>query len=117
MDPFKARGNRQNGPESKIQNGIIEKLRGGDWLVVVTHGNEFQKGLPDLWCAHVQYGTRWIEVKNTENYRFTPAQLKLFPEMYAKGVGVWVLQGSSPQELQKLFSPCNFWQYLPNMRV
>jgi hypothetical protein len=37
MNRFKARGNRQNGPEAKIQNAIIEKLRGGEWLVVVTH--------------------------------------------------------------------------------
>lgn len=117
MDKFRARGNRQNGPESKIQEAIIEKLRGGDWLVVVTHGNEFQKGLPDLWCAHHMYGTRWIEVKNTVNYRFTPAQLKLFPEMQAKGVGVWVLQSAEPAELQKLFKPANWYLYLDVMKA
>lgn len=117
MKSFTPRGNRQNGPESKIQQGIIEKLRGADWLVVVTHGNEFQKGLPDLFCAHRMYATRWIEVKNTENYRFTDAQLKLFPEMMAKGVGVWVLQGSTPAELQKLFQPPNWYQFLNVLKV
>jgi hypothetical protein len=117
MDQFKARGNRQNGPEAKIQTDIIKELRGGEWLVVVTHGNEFQMGLPDLYCAHVRFGTRWIEVKNTVNYRFTAAQLELFPQLQSKGVGVWVLQSAEPSELQKLFKPANWYQYLPVMRA
>jgi hypothetical protein len=117
MDRFKARGNRQNGPEAKIQNAIIEKLRGGEWLVVVTHGNEFQKGLPDLWCAHRHYGVRWVEVKNTVNYRFTDAQMELFPAMQSKGVGVWVLQSAEPSELQKLMEPANWWKFLPGVKA
>lgn len=116
MNAFKARGNRQNGPESKIQNAIITALRASEWLVVVTHGNEFQKGLPDLYCAHTRFGTRWIEVKNTENYRFTAAQLELFPMFQSKGIGVWVLQSAEPAELQKLLQPANWYQYLPVMR-
>lgn len=117
MDKFKARGNRQTGPEAKIQEDIIRALRGGEWVVVVTHGNEFQKGLPDLYCAHRQYGTRWVEVKNTVNYRFTDAQLKLFPLFQSVGVGVWVLQSGEPAELQKLFKPANWYQFLPVMKV
>jgi len=116
VNAFKAKGNRQTGPEAKIQRDIISALKSGDWLVVVTHGNEFQKGLPDLWCAHRQYGTRWIEVKNTVNYRFTDAQMELFPMMTAKGVGVWVLGSAEPAELQKLFEPANWWKYLPNVK-
>lgn len=112
MEPFKAKGNRQTGPEAKIQEAIIAALRAADWLVVVTHGNEFQKGLPDLYCAHNVYGQRWIEVKNPEAFRFTPAQLKLFPEMTAKGVGIWVLGSAEPKELQLLMKPANWWQYL-----
>jgi hypothetical protein len=117
MDRFKAKGNRQNGPESKIQTAIIEKLRGAEWIVIVTHGNEFQKGLPDLYCAHRQYGTRWLEVKNTENYRFTEAQMKTFPLLQSAGVGIWVLQSAEPAELQKLFGPPNWWHYLPGVKL
>lgn len=118
MDPFKARGNRKTGPEAKIQEDIISKLRAGQWEVIVTHGNEFQSGLPDLYCAHYDYATRWIEVKNLAgSWKFTPAQLKVFPALSAKGVGIWVLGSAEPAELQKLFKPANWWQYLPIMRV
>jgi hypothetical protein len=117
MDRFKARGNRSNGPEAKIQTDIIKALRGGEWLVIVTHGNEFQKGLPDLWCAHLQYGVRWVEVKNIEKYRFTAAQLETFPAMQSKGVGVWVLGSDKPEELQKLFGPPNWWHYLDGAKI
>ena len=74
-------------------------------------------GLPDLYCAHRQYGTRWIEVKNTVNYRFTPAQLEIFPAMTSKGVGVWVLQSAEPEELQKLLKPANWFMFLDVMKV
>ncbi len=116
MDAFKARGNRQTGPEAKIQNEIITALRSGEWLVIVTHGNEFQMGLPDLYCAHARFGTRWIEVKNRLAYRFTAAQNKTFPELQAKGVGIWVLCSAEPAELALLFQPPNWWKYLPIMK-
>ncbi len=84
--------------------------------MIVTHGNEFQMGLPDLYCAHLRFGTRWIEVKNPVAFRFTAAQLKVFPALSAKGVGIWVLGSAEPEELQLLFKPANWWTYLPVMR-
>lgn len=117
MNAFKAKGNRQTGPEAKIQEAIIQALRSGEWLVVVTHGNEFQAGLPDLYCAHHIFGTRWIEVKNPIAFQFTAAQKKLFPELHAKGVGIWVLGSAEPAELQLLFKPANWWTYLSVFKV
>lgn len=113
MEPFKVKRNRKTGPEAKIQEAIITKLRAAEWLVIVMHGNEFQMGVPDLYCAHAEYGTRWIEVKNPTAYSFTPAQLKTFPEMTAKKVGIWILTSAEPEELQKLMRPSNWWHYLP----
>lgn len=83
-----------------------------DWLVKSTHGNEFQHGLPDLYCAHLRFGTRWIEVKNPLAYSFTAAQLEFFPQLNAVGVGVWILTAATESEYEKLFKPGNWYHYL-----
>jgi hypothetical protein len=100
------------GPEAKIQQEIILALRAAEWFVMVMHGNEFQKGVPDLYACHAQYGPRWIEVKNPLAYAFTPAQREMFPKFTAVNSGIWVLTSATPQELGKLFQPSNWWQYL-----
>lgn len=113
MNAFKVKGNRKTGPEAKIQEDIIKALRAAEWIVVVTHGNIYQHGLPDLYCAHKLHGSRWLEVKNTKgSYSFTPAQLELFPLLSSKGVGIWVLGSAEPSELQLLLGPANWWAYL-----
>lgn len=111
MEPFSPRGSKRNGPEAKIQQAIIDALKVMDWLVMVTHGNEFQKGFPDLYAAHVLYGTRWIEVKNPLAFSFTDAQKLQFPLMNAHGVHIWVLTSAEPEELQKLHGPQNWFYY------
>lgn len=83
-----------------------------DWYVIVTHGNVYQQGLPDLYVCHARYGARWVEVKNPAGYHFTPAQLEVFPAFSSKGVGVWVLTDSTPEELNKLFQPPNWHTFL-----
>jgi len=100
------------GPEEQIRDEIVAMLKVQDWLVKITHGNLFQYGLPDLYCAHHTYGQRWVEVKNPDSYSFTPAQLKFFPELNAKGVGVWILVAATAAEYDKLFKPQNWLQYL-----
>lgn len=113
MDQFKSKkGGRQDGPESIIQDSIIAALRNREWLVKPTHGNMYQMGFPDLFCAHVSYGIRWVEVKNPEAYRFTPAQLEWFPQFSGAGVGIWVLISASTIELNKLMGPPNWHTYL-----
>ena len=85
--------------------------------MIPTHGNEFQMGLPDLYCAHSLYGQRWIEVKNPLAYSFTKAQLEIFPAMQSKGISIWILTSAEPSEFKKLMEPPNWYVYLPVMRV
>jgi hypothetical protein len=101
-----------HGPEWHIQQAIIKKLRSLGWHVVVTHGNMFQQGLPDLFCCHKMYGIRLVEVKNPLSYRFTPAQVHQFPLLYANGCQVHVLV-----EIAKLFKPSNYHHYMRNFRA
>lgn len=104
--------NQKTGPEAIIQEDIIKFLRYRGWLVKSTHGNAYQHGFPDLYCAHARYGTRWIEVKNAKCYSFTPAQLEFFPLLMAHGVGVWILVAATESEYQKLWIEPNWHVYL-----
>lgn len=116
MDPMKPVRTRKHGPEAAIQEKLISKLKSFDWAVIATHGNEWQMGLPDLYCAHFMYGTRWIEVKNPLAYSFTPAQMIVFPLLSSKGVGIWVLTSDDDMEIRKLMKPANWYQYLSIMK-
>jgi hypothetical protein len=103
-------------PEAIIQDSITAMLKIKDWGVFSTHGNIYQMGFPDLYCIHKRFGTRWVEVKNPIGYRFTPAQMDVFPEFSAKGVGIWILTAASEYEYQKLFKPANWWTFLSVMK-
>lgn len=87
-------------------------MRGRGWFVKSTHGNEYQSGFPDLFSFHREYGMRWIEVKNPDGFRFTPAQLETFHQMAAAQCGIWVLMSDAQHEYEKLFKPCNWYTYL-----
>ena len=103
-------------PETIIQNEIISFLKLRDWYVKSTHGNIYSMGFPDLYACHKRYGTRWIEVKNPGGYSFTPAQMDVFPELSAKGVGIWILIAATEEEYKKLFGPANWHWYLHDFR-
>jgi len=107
-------GSRQ--PENIIQGDIIKMLELKDWFVINMHGNEYQMGVPDLYACHNRYGTRWIEVKRKDKYRFTSAQIDVFPELAAKGVGVWILTAATTHEYNKLFKPANWHTFLEIMK-
>lgn len=111
MEPLKPRKSKGSGPEAVIERAIADKLRKLGWIVIHTHGNEYQMGFPDLWCAHRRYGQRWIEVKNPSGYTFTPAQREVFPLMASADVGIWVLTSDDDYEINKLFGPANWWAY------
>lgn len=84
----------------------MEKL---GWQVMVTNGNLYQVGFPDLYCTHPTHGQRWIDVKNPARYSFTPAQKKLWPAIDAC-VGIWIL--TSPDQIETvLFKPSNLWSF------
>lgn len=99
-------------PEAIIQRRVIEFLIKRGWFVKVTHGSTFQAGFPDLYACKRSYGSRWIEIKNPLNYRFTGAQLEVFPRFAAEGVGIWILVDATEQEYLKLFKPPNWWVYM-----
>lgn len=111
MEP-KSLTNHKKGPEAKIQEAIINALLIRRWYVKETHGNLYQSGFPDLFCTHIKYGHRWVEVKNPKHFVFTPAQMLTFPLLVANGSGVWVLVGPEDSEIDKLFKPCNWFTYL-----
>jgi hypothetical protein len=94
---------RKNPHENVIRDAIAAYLRQRFWMVRVIHATEFMSGLPDLWAAHAEYGTRWIEVKKTAGYRLTPAQRLTFPEMESKRIPVFILTAATDVEYLKLF--------------
>ena len=110
MQPLKLKPKK--GPEAKIQEDLISFLRAREWFVKSTHGNLYQSGFPDLYCAHYRYGQRWVEVKYAEAYRFTAAQLREFPRFSASRAGIWILTAATESEYQKLFGPENWFTYL-----
>lgn len=111
MDPFNTRKTKLSNPEAKIEKAISDRLKALDWLVIATHGNAYQMGLPDLYAAHHRYGARWIEVKNPANYDFTAAQRVIFPAIASKGIGIWILFADNDMEISKLFGPPNWAEY------
>lgn len=98
--------------EHRIQEQIIAYLRNLEWIVKVAHGNKFQSGFPDLYTSHRRFGQRWVEVKNPVQFSFTPAQLIDFPMMISNGSPIWVMTEACDLEYQKLFKPCNVFEYL-----
>lgn len=110
MKKFVPRG--KDNPEARIQKAIIDKLTLMGWYVKETHGNLYQFGFPDLFCTHSKYRQRWVEVKNPVNYRFTNAQLEVFPKLCANGSPVWILVSDSDSEINKLFGEYNWYKYL-----
>lgn len=111
MKPFRPK-KVGSGPEAAIQEAIIKKLRYREWHVEVIHGNAYQSGLPDLYATHSRWGGKWIEVKNPESYKFTPAQLETFPKLCANGSPVYVLISDHNLELEKILGASNWYLYL-----
>jgi hypothetical protein len=103
-------------PETIIQKQIMDYLKIRDWYVLNTHGNIYSMGFPDLYACHKRYGAKWIEVKNPKGYSFTPAQMDVFPEFTAKGVGIWIMTAANDSEYAKLFKSPNWYTYLEVMK-
>ncbi len=103
-------GSRQ--PENIIQEAIMDFLTLRGWFVI----NINQTGLPDLYCCHLKYGKRWVEVKRKGKYRLTKAQLETFPKFSAKNVGIWILTAATKGEYAKLFGPPNWHMFLGVMK-
>jgi hypothetical protein len=97
--------------EAEIQERIENKLTLLGWFIKSTHGNIYQAGFPDIYCAHVKYGQRWLEVKNPAGYSFTQAQMEVFPKMAAARVGIWIATHED-QVPDLFFKPANWWTFM-----
>ena len=107
----------KSGPEGKIQDSVISKLEERGWFCLETYGNAYQSGLPDVFACHKTYGSKWIEFKNPDGYKFTAAQSDVFPRFAAEGVGIWILDGDTDVHINKLDGPANWHTYLwPSLR-
>jgi hypothetical protein len=96
--------------EAKIQELGEQRLLLAKWFVKATHGNIYQHGFPDVYCAHNRYGQRWVEFKRPEKFSFTTAQLETFPLMAAAGVGIWICTDAE-QLPDLLFKPSNLYHF------
>lgn len=96
--------------EARIQEAGENRLKLLGWFVKSTHGNIYQFGFPDVFCAHMKYSSRWIEFKRPQKYSFTTAQMETFPQMAAAGVGIWICTDEF-QLPDILFKPPNMYQF------
>jgi hypothetical protein len=98
-------------PEAAIQERVTAFLKQRGWVVEETHGNVYQTGLPDLFAWHLNYGFRWIDVKNPDAYRFTKHQCQKWTTWEKAGLGVWIMTAATEEEYGKLFQMANFRAY------
>lgn len=99
-------------PEAKLQDRIVDFLKDRGWLVTETHGNAFQKGIPDLFCWNQQLGIfRWVDVKRRERHEYTQHQCQTWVLWEKHGLGVWIMMEPTDEEYGKLFEPPNFREY------
>lgn len=111
MEPVKLRGGR---PEDAIVDKITLMLEYKGWMVKKMGASAFLSGVPDLFCCHKDYGYRWVEVKlpDMKGSRFTPAQIKTFPEFIRHGSQIWILTGATKADYDLLFKKGNLWVYM-----
>lgn len=118
MDPLNPRA--KHGPEYHIQGLWSDFLEAKGWHVERLIGNAYQSGIPDLYIAHREYGTRWVDIKVYGSYSFTKAQRDKWPIWEKNGIGIWILGAKSKEactkshmisEYEKLFEPPNLRDY------
>lgn len=102
---------RAHGPEWYVQRDLIEFLGARGWHVENMHGNQYQKGIPDLYAFHQTHRERWIDAKVEGAYSFTPAQRDKWPKWEAAGIGIWILTAADQAAYDKLFAPPNWRDY------
>lgn len=73
-------------------------LQDRGWLVTKTHGNEYQKALPDTRIAHKKYGCKWVEFKVIDRtpkgspiVHLSRSQKDNWPLWIAHGEKIWVV--------------------------
>lgn len=102
---------KKHGPEWQIQQDLIAFLQARSWHVERMIGNAFQMGIPDLFIAHIKWGTRWIDVKAPGRYSFTKAQKIKWPIWSEFNIGIWILTGATEAQYDRLFAKPNWKDY------
>jgi len=64
-------GMSRDKPEWQIRDELVKFLKTHQWHVEPISADAFQNGIPDLFCANKELGTRWVEVKRPNGYTFT----------------------------------------------
>ena len=106
---------KRNNPEEKIQNKIRKILKADGWVTEKMHGNQYQSGIPDLYCFHRKHGHRWVEIK-TEKGRLTHAQGVTFKAWEKAGLGVYILTHHSEINLLTDGSEPNWRRFAHRIR-
>ncbi len=99
--------------ELHIQHELAKFLRARGWLVERMLADAYQNGIPDFYIHHPRWGSRWVEVKRPDNYSFTKAQRRKWPEWQKFGVPIWILTAATEEQYGLLFGPPNwldFWK-------
>ena len=97
------------GSEHHGQESLRKLMHSKGWLTEKMHGSAYQKDIPDLYCLHPTYGSRWIEMKRRGG-RLSPGQIRKFCKWARYGGRVWILEG--PQDYEKLFKRDNLSEFL-----
>ena len=98
-------------PEQRIAKDCDRLFKSKGWLVCKLHGNVFQRGLPDRYLHHVEFGPRWVDFKVPRKGRLTRAQIRMWPLFEKVGCGIWIL--TRPEDYDLLFTDPNwrdFWR-------
>lgn len=98
--------------EKDIEHALRALMKSKGWYTLKMHGGMFQSRLPDLYCMHRTYGTRWIELKMPSTGKLSHQQIKEFTLWWKYGTKVWILTGGTEKDYEKLFKPCNLQTYL-----
>lgn len=98
--------------EQTVQRAVKRAMENDGWHIIKMHGSAYQRGIPDLYCMHKQYGTRWVELKSPtrSGQLFTPAQYSVFRKFVQCKIGIWML--TSVSDIQKLFRPSNLLDFM-----
>lgn len=98
---------KKDNEEFRIQDSVRRMLAIRDWVTMRTHGNKYQKGFPDLYALHHNYGARWVEIKKPRGSVLTKAQMSTFP-VIGQGHGIWVMKAATESEYKKLHQAQNW---------
>lgn len=79
-----------------VAEPFILTMESRGWTCENIVGSLMQNGLPDYFCYHPSYGSKWVEFKvfrdDKSNYvKTTPAQKIKFPAMLACGVPIYAI--------------------------